>query len=308
MVAANLSLGQIVSWTSPAGVPIETLRKAIAKAGLEDSLIRKMLPRNAFARAARKLAENRVITQTGEEGDVLYFQFTRQEVDVTARQAEYWREAVLSLSKASGDVECISGPRMTDAEQAELVATVTSMIDAEIANRTASDVTTLVQRIFIKGSADLVAIREAGGAYFIPANQMEVVDRVAELMQEVGGTLRRFSIGSGDVETRRSVAESMDDHFARLVREFKDSCENISPDSMPSVMRNRRLRIKELRFKLESFRDLLAGHADGLANAIEDAEAHLNDRRSGAGGELPFVAENARGTERVENSGPALTF
>lgn len=272
MVAATLAFGEIVSWTPPVSVDYGHLKEALSSAGLDAKLLASdMLPRNAFARASHKLEENRIIRQIEETPTHLLFQATREWLDQAEHEMKYSKEAVIRLDKKTGHVEC---------EVAALQSAVQAMLDAEIQVRRAADITRLVQRIFDRHKGDLVSIREAGGAYFVPQGQTEIVDRVQEFMAKVGGKLVRFAIGGGSEETSRSIAESMTEHFSHLVAEFRQSLEIVSPDCSAFVLQRRHARIRELRFKLDTFRDLLSENAEGIGKAIADAERLLEQRRN----------------------------
>jgi hypothetical protein len=218
---STLTLGEIVSWTAPSQIDLQALREALQAAGIDAKILREMLPRNAFARAARQLAENRVILQTGQEGQYLYFQFTRQIVEEAERSVDFWKEAILRLNKATGEIDCHSAPNLADFEQSQLVDMVRRNVEAELSLRRGADITILVQRIFKRHVADLVSIREAGGAYFVPANQTHVTDTVQSILEKIGGRILRFGIGGGSTETSRSIADSLSQHLQGLVEEFR---------------------------------------------------------------------------------------
>lgn len=280
-MTGQLSQGEIVSWECPSNVSVERLREGVAAAGFDGSVVRDMLPRNAFARAAGKLKENRVITQTGETDEFLYFQLTKSIVDDRAHEADFYREAVLRLSKDSGNIVVHSAMHLDDSEKATLVAHVAKLMGDEIGTRTAQDITRMVKSVFEKKSSDLVTVKDGGGVYFVPAGQLELVDQTQLLFETIGGKVRRFVIGVSE-KSSASVADSMADHLTRLVVEFRKSCEDVEPSTSAAVIKRRRETHQKLKAKLDAFRELLAGHHESVTGALADAKQELESRRSGS--------------------------
>src|SRR3954453_5856632 len=155
-VAAGVELhGEIITWNcAGAGIRHFELIDALSASGLDPKAARDMLPRNAFARACRKLAEARIIRKVGEDEDLIRFQFTaeRREGD----HYEYDLETMLTLRKADGEIACDLPGLATLAREA---------LDEAMGTRTAGDITSLIQRLFAR-QADLFPIREQGGCYF----------------------------------------------------------------------------------------------------------------------------------------------
>ena len=118
-----LSLGEIVTWTAPSQVEFSKLQEAVSEAGIDGKILRDMLPRNAFARAARSL-EGRIIRIVEERPEAIDFQLTREYLNEVAHEYFYHKEAVVTLTKKSGDVTCES--------DSELAAHIKSLIDAEM--------------------------------------------------------------------------------------------------------------------------------------------------------------------------------
>ena len=263
-----LSLGEIVTWTPPSQVEFSKLQEAVSAAGIDRKILRDMLPRNAFARAARSL-EGRIIRIVEERPEAIDFQLTREYLNEVAHEYFYHKEAVVTLTKKSGDVTCES--------DSELAVHIKSLIDAEMGKRGAADVTTLVQRVFAKQGGDLVSLRDAGGCYFVPACQLEIVTRVQTLLDRIDGRLNRFQVSGGNEETSKSVAESMTDHFAKMIDEFQASLEVVHADSSKDVLKRRVDRMAEMRFKLGTFRDLLRENAEGIEQALAQSDEKFSE-------------------------------
>src|SRR5207245_1104891 len=68
--------GEIITWHMRGlEVSYQAVLDALDAAGLPKSVARERLPRNAFARAARTLSENRIIRKLDEDETDLMFQF-----------------------------------------------------------------------------------------------------------------------------------------------------------------------------------------------------------------------------------------
>src|SRR5438270_3650014 len=98
-------LGDIITW-SCAKVSIRhiDLITALRDSGLDESVARELAPRHAFARACKKLAQQRIIRQVAEDEKVLTFQFTQE--SRKDDHFEYALETMLFLDKATGKVTC----------------------------------------------------------------------------------------------------------------------------------------------------------------------------------------------------------
>lgn len=269
-----LKYGQAVSWKTP-GCSYKELRKGLEEAGLDVNRAKELLPRNAFARAAKKLQESRIIKKVKEEDDYVYFQFTKEYA--TKERIDYSYEAIVRVDKKTGDVMCMEDPA--------LGAQAADLLDAEMEARNSGDITRLIQRIFEDQQGDLIALRDQGGFYFVPTAHVGIVDQVEKLAKHIGGSVRRLSIaidGNGsDDGTRQSIAESMVDHFNGLVKDFRDSCKTFSVDTDAETVGRRTDKLIKLRTKLISYTGILQDQAEGISDAIKQADNEMLARLSG---------------------------
>lgn len=103
--ATTRLLGEVISWTcSGVAVTHAALVAALADAGLDANVARELAPRHAFTRACRKLSDQRIIRQVGEDESTLRFQFTTESRD--GDKFDYQLETMLSLDKRTGRVTC----------------------------------------------------------------------------------------------------------------------------------------------------------------------------------------------------------
>lgn len=255
-------LGWIVSWKVPSEVPLSVLRDALRAAGMDTDLAGDMSTQNALRRALRDMNESRVIRKLRADGDNIYFQITHEEK--TDTKIEYWREAEVCL-EGCGNVTC---------DVPELADEARMLLGQHLAKRLTTDLTSLLKRVFDKRKADLVPIRDQGGAYFVPEHCQELVDQSRDFLNAIGGKLRSFAVRLGCGDTKASVAESLSKYLADLVGEFRESIAGI--DGGKSYLIERRAgRVAELRQKLSTYRGLLSGYADVLSADIDAADKQL---------------------------------
>src|SRR3954447_15924933 len=201
-------LGEVISWTCPAvAVRHADLLGALRESGLDESAARQLLPRHAFARACKKLARDRIIRPVAEDAGRITFQFTQE--SRAGDRYEYTLETMLALQKATGKVTCDLPGLATLAQE---------LLDRAVEDRTGSDVTRLIQRVFER-KADLFPVREQGGVYFVPREHAAFVDKVQSLLNRVNGRLARLPVPEGTPEGDRSVKEAVANGIAALIQE-----------------------------------------------------------------------------------------
>lgn len=257
-------LGEIITWTCT-GVSIRhiDLIDALRDSGLDEGVARELAPRHAFTRACKKLSEQRIIRQVAEDAIHLTFQFTQE--SRRGDHFEYALETMLLLEKATGRVTC-SLPGLASLAQEEL--------DRCLANRTSSDVTRIVQKLFER-QADLFPIREQGGAYFVPHEHASFVDRVQVFLDRLSGKLSRYPIPAGTPHGDKSVKEAVADGLAALIADHTQAIARFDEDTRPSTLERAAERIKQTRFKIESYACYLAEEKSRLEHELASAAAKL---------------------------------
>lgn len=280
-------LGHIVSWRVPQEVSLQTLRDALTAAKLDPALAADMEPRNALARALRDMSDGRVIRRLKREGDRLNFQFTREYLETNTYHYDF--ETTVTLDLPSGLVSC---------PIEELAQLARELMTAHRAKRLTSDLTRIMHSIYNAHSADLIPIRDAGGAYFVPQEHADLVDASRVLLAAIGGKLRSFAVRLGSSDTAESVADSLSGYLIELIADFKHTCEKVDADTRSDVVTRRQERIIELRRKLECYRGLLSGYADTIGAEIHQAELDLLMKLAG-GTHAPDMSSGAGSTAGV---------
>src|SRR3954469_10484528 len=252
-------LGEVISWTCPAvTVRHAAVIEALRESGLDETVARELAPRHAFARACRKLARERIIRQVAEDPATITFQFTQE--SKAGDRFEYTLETMLALEKATGRVSCDLPGLATLAQE---------LLDRAIEDRTGSDVTRLVQRLFER-KADLFPVREQGGVYFVPREHAAFVDQVQDLLNRVNGRLARFPVPEGTPEGDRSVKEAVASGIAALIEEHREAVAAFDADTRSSTVARAAERIRLVRHKLSAYAAYLADEKDRLEKDLSD--------------------------------------
>ncbi|HET6575538.1 MAG TPA: DUF6744 family protein [Fimbriiglobus sp.] len=264
LAAGTALLGEVITWTC-SGVAVRHLDlvEALATCGLDPSVARELAPRHAFTRACKKLSDQRIIRQVAEDEATVRFQFTQESRH--GDRFEYELESVLTLDKRSGAVTC-DLPGLATLAQEE--------VDRCVAHRTGGDVTRIVQRLFDR-TADLFAIRPAGGAYFVPARHAAFVDRVQALLGRLNGQVLRFPVPAGTSEGDRSVKEAVAAGLAALIAEHRQAVAAFGADTRPGTVERAAEKIRQTRFKVEAYAQYLAEERERLERDLADTQREL---------------------------------
>ncbi len=257
-------LGEIITW-SCAKVSIRhiDLIEALRDSGLEEGVARELAPRHAFARACKKLAQQRIIRQVAEDDATIRFQFTAEHRD--GDHFAHDLETMLTLTKDSGRVSC-DLPGLATLAQEEL--------DRCIEARTGSDVTKVVQQLFER-RADLFPIRDQGGAYFVPQEHVAFVDKVQAFLGRLNGKMNRFPVPAGTPEGDRSVKDSVAAGLGALISEHQSAIAAFGEDTRHSTLERAAERIRQTRFKIEAYADYLAEERGRLEEQLAEAARTL---------------------------------
>lgn len=269
-----LPLGEVIAWRC-AATNQAAMVDALRLAGLDPKMARELAPRNAFSRALKKLSDQRVIRQTAENATEIEFQFTKEaKLD---GEFVYSREAMLTLVKRDGSIKC---------DNAALKAAAESQLDRAFGERTASDVTSIVQRI-IEAHGDLFPIRPQGGCYFVPQRFAGLVDQVQKFLGGIGGAVVRFAVAQGNPETERSVRDSMAEGIAGAIAEHEAAVAAFDTDTRPDTIKRAAERIRTAKFKVEAYAALLGEQREKLEASLKDAGERLKLKVAEIGKTMP---------------------
>jgi hypothetical protein len=256
--------GEILTWACT-GVTVRhaDLIAALKDADLDEGVARELAPRHAFARACRKLARDRIIRQVAEDDTTLTFQFTQE--SRREDKYEYTLETLLLLDKGSGKVSC---------ELAGLATLAQERLDEAIVARTGADVTRVVQRLFDR-QADLFAVRERGGVYFVPIAHAGFIDKVQCFLGKINGRLLRFPVPAGTAEGDRSVKEAVACGLAAVIQEHRSAIASFGEDTREGTLERAAERIRLTRHKLSAYSEYLSEERGRLEKELTLASSEL---------------------------------
>lgn len=278
----QLPLGEVIAWQSNGAAHAEVVR-ALVDAGIDPRFARDMLPRNAFSRACRELSDERIIRTIGEDNTHIEFQFTKE--SRIGKEFEYLKEANLRLRKSDGAIECAVESLQKAAQGA---------FEDAMVNRTASDVSTIVQRI-IEQESDLFPIRPQGGCYFVPQRGRALIDSVQRFLGGIGGTVVRFSVAQGNVESERSVKVSVAEGLMKVLAEYEAAVADFDKDTRPDTIKRAAERIRNAQFKVEAYAALLGDERGKLEKALKDSKEKLRAKVAELGKVMPKEKEGGGG-------------
>jgi hypothetical protein len=267
---AGLSLlGEIITWDLKENTRIRyaDLLQSLNVYGLDEKVLRQLAPRYAWARAAKKMMDSRIIRQVAETPDKLAFQFTKEYKDSQQEQMNYDREAKLILEKSNGDIT-VESDILPEQDRNELASKASQLLAEAMDNRTTADVTNVIKRLFER-HADLFPVRAAGSVYFVPVTHSEFVDRVQGFVNALEGTLNRFPIPAGTKHGDTSVKQAVTNGMQQLVQEYQDALETYGTDTRPSTVTKALERLETTEFKIETYKMYLEDEAANLNTKLE---------------------------------------
>ena len=267
VAAGTRRLGEVIAWTcSGVTVTHPALVAALADAGLDESVARELAPKHAFTRACKKLSDQRIIRQVGEDPAAVRFQFTHE-----ARAGdtfEYTLETLLTLDKGTGRVTC---------DRPGLATLAQEHLDHALGARTGADVTRVLQKLFDR-HADLFPVRPQGGCYFVPDRHAGFVDRVQAMLGRINGQILRFPVPAGTPEGDRSVKESVAAGLAALIADYRRAVAEFGRDTRPDALERAADRIRRTRLKVEGYAELLSDERARLDRELAAARDELRAR------------------------------
>lgn len=275
-------LGCIVTWSSgPDGSTHKQsdVTAALTKAGLDPAISRELAPRNAFARAAKKLSDERVIDVFKQQGDEMVFQFTKMHLGEV--EWEFNREAFMALNKITGTVT---------SDNHDLAIVAQAELDSAMETRTTADITRIVQRLF-EEHADLIPVRDAGGVYFVPQEHAEFTERVSIFLEALKGRIDCIPVPegtpAGDKAIQNAVAGTMD----KLIDDHMLAVKMFEPNTRKDTIERAADKIKTTRVKIEAYAHYLGERQKDLLGKIKDANQLLKEQVEKIGGGAPAYSD-----------------
>jgi hypothetical protein len=271
-------LGEIITWdlSSDTAVKFADLVTALQDSGLETKVARELLPRYAFVRAAKKMAEQRIIRCVGEANGRLAFQFTKEHLDSTAGRFDYDYEATILLDKDNGSIEVVS-TTLNDAECQKLAEHARDLLQTAMENRTTADITRVIKRLFEK-RADLFPVREAGSVYFVPDKHAAFVDSVETFVTRLSGRLNRFPVPEGTQKGNKSVQAAVTQGLQQVINEHAAAVAEFGTDTRISTINKAIEKVETTGFKIEAYAQYLDTEKQKLVDTLGLIRAQMKQK------------------------------
>lgn len=260
-------LGEVITWKPGDEVKKHTdVIQALKDSGLDEKVAREFLPRHAFTRAAKKLAEEKVIDVLREDSVEVTFQITKR--FLSGDEWVYDKETLLSLNKTTGKVQCPINSLEVFAQQE---------LDRCMEARTTNDITKVVQTLF-EHHADLMPFREQGGVYIVPIEHQGFVDKIDSFLKKLGGNVRRLPIPAGTNTGDQTVQECVTDYLEGLIGDHNIAVMGFGVDTRADTLQRAAEKIKATKVKIEAYAHYLSGKAEELKAQVEESNTKLIDR------------------------------
>jgi hypothetical protein len=271
-------LGEIVTWDTKAETQLSLVRESLTNAGLDaDQYAKDLRNRSAFARAKQHLKENRSIEKVVEDhkAHTVTFQLDQKKIVEGwggTKRLHHDYECQVVLDTRTGDITCPES-RVIEQQARELFAHAMNV-------RTASDITTMVQRMF-RDNADLFPINPSKGvAYFVPEAHRDFTARVEQFLESVGGSLSRFPVPKGTAEGNKSVRDAVESGLTAIIDELDEMVDNWDETTRKSTQTKVVEKYKLLRHKAEVYAEYLQHTAAGVHQRLDSSKGKLMDKLS----------------------------
>lgn len=260
--------GEIVAWKAAGPHKFKHVVKSLEDAGLDPKVVRERLPRNAFARSLKELGKNKVVDVLSDDKDTMTFQFSGKQLDTEGKEILYSAEDFLTLTKDTGIVA---------SKNQDLAKKAQDLVNENLVKWTTGDITSVIQRLFDQ-HADLIPVREQGGAYFVFASQLPFVDKIEGFLLKLGGKMKRFPVPEGSKAGDAAVQDSLTDYLAKLVADHEAAIENFDASTREGTFTEAAERINLTRTKIQAYAQLLTDQGKELLEGVDSANVRLAEK------------------------------
>jgi len=275
-------------------IPLATVRRALDDAGLPPDSLGDLRTETAFQRAIKELKAGRTIDKvsTDKKTGVIVFQFTRKTLDEARLAIDFDPEANCTLDTATGDITCPGSWQIENHAR--------TMFQHAIDHRQTSDITRLVQRLFLN-NADLYAINpKKGVAYFVPERFRGFSAQMEDFLTALGGTLWRFPVPAGSPEGTRSVRDAVENGLMALSVKLQEAVDAWTESTHNGTMEHATERLRVLRHKAESYAEYLGDRQSNVLAMLDSQKKAIVAQidRIGALKETAKTAPQADGSQQ----------
>jgi hypothetical protein len=244
-------------------VPVEKVRTALESSRLDPDEAAELAKRNCFARAKNRLREQGIIDEVSNTSERWTWQLSSRYVSERKLNYEY-----------RGQVWYDKKAQTIGSDKPVLLDEMNRLFDHYGEQYMASDVTRLVHRIFTK-QYSILPLREAGGAYFVPAEHEELFRKVERFINAISGRVAWSYTNSESIKenTLEVLVERLKERLNALKAEA-DEAKITTDEDKKLTKRKARHRFKELKARIDAVRvfarSLKANADDLLSQASTD--------------------------------------
>lgn len=275
--------------------PFSRVVDSLEKSGLDTKVARAFLPRTAWSRAYRKLADSRRVDVVREDAEEAVFQFSsrslvKDESD-GGQQIAYRKDFKILLDKESGGLRC---------QDTDTLLAAKAELERCIVERTPNDVTLIVRKLFT-ARGDLMPLPNCTGVYFVPLEQGDFLKQIETFLGLLGRKPYCFPIPKG-TDADSSVRDTVTVYLEGMIEELVSSIEKFSESTRNGTMEAAGEKIKNARAKIEGYATYLQERKDYLLSVADTCEETLREtieRLTGVSETLPVAVEEEPEAEPV---------
>lgn len=249
----------------------QDILNALVKNGFNPKLARSLCDRSAFIRAARRLAQSRLVRRVEEDTDTLRFQFTREFLDQNLGQLQYDCEAIVELDKSTSAVIC---------KDKQLEALAVQEMARQVGIRKLPDVRRLINRIVAVAGDNYVF---GLGSRMTTGAKKDVLDKLESFVRDIGGTMDRLQVRDDDPATAVTVATVVTESLMEKTWDVTEKVQKHLDDGTMTarIAETMREEISEQLNELHRNLSFCSAHSAILEDALALADKRIRDSKKG---------------------------
>ena len=240
----------------------EDLVDMLDKVGIDSTIAREVIPKNAAVRAMRELGKggSKFHRKIADQEAVAAFVVAKTEVD-DKLDADFSTELKGLFDKKTRKFEAI-GSQKKEAEEA---------FERNKRVYSGDQFRAIVLR-YLKRSCAAITYLETGNIYFVPANRHEEFKRLQDLFDLLKPFGAKLSVKE-EVNTKQ-IRKTMWDitigEVSHQIANMKKDLANMPKDAKESTLQNRLGKYKDLRTKVDMYATALQGRAEKMVAELND--------------------------------------
>lgn len=258
--------GQVVSWTlRNVFVSREDLEQALVSHGLK-MRVKKTEAATYLRRAIKQAINEGVIRKVGENAQRVSFAVVHEQTNLSEASWDGTQHEGITLNKGTGDISFKESGTLTRSIREALRGTEGGLLTSEVG---------AVLRNIVCDHCNGIALRDAGGVYFIPAGFEKLLDEAEVALCEVANVdnivkIHRLGVIAG-VREAQDIADIYEDTVTREVASIKQQAMALIKDlvrAKPSTFAKRASKLRKLMERLALYERTLGTEFGSARDAI----------------------------------------